>query len=167
MMEQSNLLPKKHKTTVIEERKGEKATAIAQIEEWGNWKPPQISPANKNLQINVGLRQKSKRASRQESQSQTKQEDRNETHKPFKKNIPGAYHEKDEAEEEIRVLIPTKYKKTQEGKEVDNDYIEILSKEKNKEELRQESQKMELKDKVISKANNAKLIIENVIKKIL
>ncbi|MBW0483878.1 hypothetical protein O181_023593 [Austropuccinia psidii MF-1] len=85
----------------------------------------------------------------------------------LKKKIPGAYHEEDEAEEEIRVLIPTKYKKKQEGKEVDNDDIEIISKDNNKEGLRQESQKMELKDKVKSTANNPKLIIEHVMKKIL
>ncbi|MBW0576189.1 hypothetical protein O181_115904 [Austropuccinia psidii MF-1] len=113
--------------------KGETATAIAQIEEWGNWNPPQISPENENLQINVGLRQTRQRASRQENQIQTQQEDKNEAHKPFEKKIPGAYHEEDEAEEEIRVLIPTKYKKTQEGKEVDNYDIEIISKDKNKE----------------------------------
>ncbi|MBW0567226.1 hypothetical protein O181_106941 [Austropuccinia psidii MF-1] len=133
MMEQSNPSPNKQETTVIAESKGEKATAIAQIEEWGNWKPPQISPANENLQI----------------------------------NIPGAYHEEDEAEEEIRVLLPTKYKKTQERKEVDNDDIEIISRNKNKEGLRQELQKMELKDKVKSTDNNPKLIIEHVMKKIL
>ncbi|MBW0577089.1 hypothetical protein O181_116804 [Austropuccinia psidii MF-1] len=154
MMEKSNLPPKKQEITVIEERKGEKATAISQVEELGNWKPPQISPENENIQINFGLRQKRQRASRKESQNQTQKEDKNETHQPFKKKIPGAYHEEDEAEEEIRVLIPTKYKKTQEGKEVDNDDIEIISKEKNKEVLRQDSQKMELKNKVKSTANN-------------
>ncbi|MBW0589746.1 hypothetical protein O181_129461 [Austropuccinia psidii MF-1] len=85
--------------TVIVEIKGEKATAIAQIEEWGNWKPPQISPENENLQKDVGLRQTRQRASRQESQRQTQQEDKNETHKPIKKKIPGSYHKEDEAEE--------------------------------------------------------------------
>ncbi|MBW0544772.1 hypothetical protein O181_084487 [Austropuccinia psidii MF-1] len=70
-MEQSNSPPNKQETTVIDESKGEKETAIAQIEEWGNWKTPQISPANENLQINFGLRQTRKRAARQESQSQT------------------------------------------------------------------------------------------------
>ncbi|MBW0533239.1 hypothetical protein O181_072954 [Austropuccinia psidii MF-1] len=85
---------------------------------------------------------------------------------PLKKKIPGSYHEEDEAEEEIRVLIPTKYKKTQEGKEVDNDDIKIISRNKNKEGLRQELQKMELKDKVKSTAINPKLIIEHVMKKI-
>ncbi|MBW0560015.1 hypothetical protein O181_099730 [Austropuccinia psidii MF-1] len=119
------------------------------------------------MQTNVGLRQTRQRAARQESQSQTQQEDKNEAHKPFKKKIPDSYHEEDEAEEEIRVLIPTKYKKTQEGKEVDNDNIKIISKEKNKKVLRQDSQKMELKNKVNSKANNSKLIIEHVMEKIL
>ncbi|MBW0519075.1 hypothetical protein O181_058790 [Austropuccinia psidii MF-1] len=76
-----------------------------------------------------------------------------------------SYHEEDEAEEEIRVSIPTKYKKTQEGKEVEN--IEIISKDKNKEVPRQDSQMMELKNKVKSIANNSKIIIEHVMKKIL
>ncbi|MBW0550984.1 hypothetical protein O181_090699 [Austropuccinia psidii MF-1] len=96
MMEQSNPPPKKQETMLIEECKGEKASAIAQIEECENWKPPQISPANENLQINVGVRKTRKRASRQESQIQTQQEDKIETHKPFIKKIPGAYHEEDE-----------------------------------------------------------------------
>ncbi|MBW0570458.1 hypothetical protein O181_110173 [Austropuccinia psidii MF-1] len=107
------------------------------------------------------------RAARQECQSQIQQEDKNETHKPFKRKIKGAYHKEDEAEEEIRVLFPTKYKKTQEGKEVDDDNIKIISRNKNKEGLRQELQKMELKDKVKSTANNPKLIIEHVMEKIL
>ncbi|MBW0527731.1 hypothetical protein O181_067446 [Austropuccinia psidii MF-1] len=154
-------------TTVIEESKEEKAAAIAQLEEWGNWKPPQISPKNENIQIHFGLRQTRQRAARQESQRQTQKEDEDETHKPFKKKIPGAYHEEDEAGEEIRVLIPTKNKKTQEGKEVNNDGIEIISKDKKKEVLRQDSQKMELKNKVKSTANTLKLIIEHVMKKIL
>ncbi|MBW0527282.1 hypothetical protein O181_066997 [Austropuccinia psidii MF-1] len=104
---------------------------------------------------------------RQESQSQTQQEDKNETHKPFKKKIPGDYHGEDKAEEEIRVLIPKKYKKAHEGKEVDNENIKIIYKNKNKEVLRQDSQKMELKNKVKSTANTPKLIIEHVMKKIL
>ncbi|MBW0528445.1 hypothetical protein O181_068160 [Austropuccinia psidii MF-1] len=86
MVEKSNSPPNKQEKTVIEESKGGKAAAISQIEEQGNWKPPQISPTNENIQINVGLRQTRQRASRQESQSQTQKEDKNETHKPFKKD---------------------------------------------------------------------------------
>ncbi|MBW0470900.1 hypothetical protein O181_010615 [Austropuccinia psidii MF-1] len=71
IIEKTNSPPNKQETTVIENSKDEKATAIAKIEEWGNWKPPQISPENENIQINVGLRQKRQRAARQESQSQT------------------------------------------------------------------------------------------------
>ncbi|MBW0565694.1 hypothetical protein O181_105409 [Austropuccinia psidii MF-1] len=166
-MEKTNSPPHKQETTVIEERKGEKTAAIDQIEQWGNWKPPQIAPANENLQINVGLRQTRQRSARRESQSPPQQEDKTETHKPFKKKIPVSYHEEDEAEEEIRVLIPTKYKIKQEGKAVDNDDIGIISKKKNKEVLRQESQKMELKNNVKSIANNPMLIIEHLMKKIL
>ncbi|MBW0583785.1 hypothetical protein O181_123500 [Austropuccinia psidii MF-1] len=113
------------------------------------------------------IEQTRQRASRQENQNETQQEDKNETHKPFKKKIPGTYNEEDEAEEEMRVLIPTKKKKEQEGKEVENDDIEIISKDKTKEGLRQESQKMELKYKVKSTANTPNPIIEHVIKKIL
>ncbi|MBW0533439.1 hypothetical protein O181_073154 [Austropuccinia psidii MF-1] len=84
MMEKENSPQNKQEKIVIEERKGEKAIPIAQIEEWGSCKPPQISPENENHQIDVGLRQTRKRDKRQESQSQTQQEDKNETHKPFK-----------------------------------------------------------------------------------
>ncbi|MBW0486123.1 hypothetical protein O181_025838 [Austropuccinia psidii MF-1] len=167
MMEQSNSPPNKQEKTVIEECKGEKEATIAQIEEWGNWKPPQISPENENIQINVGLRQTRQRAERQESQSQNQQEDKNETHKPFIMKIPGTYHEEDEAEKEIRVLIPKKYKKKKEGNKVENDNIEIISKEKNKEVLRQDSQNMELKNKVKYTPTTQKLIIEHVLKQIL
>ncbi|MBW0515533.1 hypothetical protein O181_055248 [Austropuccinia psidii MF-1] len=45
-MMEKNSPPNKQETTVIEEIKGEEAAAIAQMEEWGNWKPPQISPEN-------------------------------------------------------------------------------------------------------------------------
>ncbi|MBW0490479.1 hypothetical protein O181_030194 [Austropuccinia psidii MF-1] len=128
---------KLQETQVIKDHKDEKAAAIDQIAEWQNWKPPQISSETENLQINVGLRQ-----TRQESQSQTQQEDKNETQKSFRKKIPDSYHEGDETEEEIRVSVPTKYKKTKEGKEIDNENIGIISKEKNKEVLKQDSQKI-------------------------
>ncbi|MBW0533537.1 hypothetical protein O181_073252 [Austropuccinia psidii MF-1] len=49
MMGQSNPPTNKQEKTLIEERKGEKAATIAPIEEWVNWKPPQISPENGNL----------------------------------------------------------------------------------------------------------------------
>ncbi|MBW0560242.1 hypothetical protein O181_099957 [Austropuccinia psidii MF-1] len=121
-----------NKKTVIDDHKDEKAATIPQKEEWRNWKPPQISPENENLQINVGLGQTKKRASRQENQIQPQQEHKNQTQKSLKKKIPGAYHEEDEVEEEIRVLIQTKYNKPQEGKERDNENIEIISNKGNK-----------------------------------
>ncbi|MBW0474219.1 hypothetical protein O181_013934 [Austropuccinia psidii MF-1] len=76
------------------------------MKEWGNWKPPQISPENENLQTNVVLRQTRNRAARQEIQSQTQQYHKNETQKSLKKKTPGAYHEEYEAEEEMRVFLP-------------------------------------------------------------
>ncbi|MBW0471114.1 hypothetical protein O181_010829 [Austropuccinia psidii MF-1] len=122
-MEKSNSPPNKQQTIVIEKRKGEKETAIAQMEEWGNWKTPQISPANEDIQIHFGLRKTRKRAARQEIQVKFNKRMKMKHTNPFKRKKTGAYHEEDEAEEEIRVLIPTKYKKTQEGKEVDSDDI--------------------------------------------
>ncbi|MBW0551072.1 hypothetical protein O181_090787 [Austropuccinia psidii MF-1] len=74
MIEKSNQLPKQQKPIVIENPKDEKAATIAQIEEWGNWKPPQISPSNENLQINVRLRKRRQRAARQENPIQTQKE---------------------------------------------------------------------------------------------
>ncbi|MBW0468537.1 hypothetical protein O181_008252 [Austropuccinia psidii MF-1] len=115
----------------------------------------------------LGLDRKGKELQDRKVEFKSQQEDKNETHKPFKNKIPGAYHEEDEAEEEIRVLIPTKNKKTQEGKEVDNEDIEIIFKDKDKEVLRQDSQKMELKNKVKYTGNTPKLIIEHFMKKIL
>ncbi|MBW0487992.1 hypothetical protein O181_027707 [Austropuccinia psidii MF-1] len=162
MVVKSNTPQKQKEKTVIDDHKDEKAATIAQIEEWGRWKPPEISPANENLKINVVLRQK-----RQELQIQPQKEHKNETKKSLKKKIQGAYHEENEAEEEIRVLIPTKYKKTKEGKERYNDNIEIISNDRNKEIPKQDSQNMELKNKVKYTVNNPKPIIENVMKKIL
>ncbi|MBW0466830.1 hypothetical protein O181_006545 [Austropuccinia psidii MF-1] len=162
MIEKSSPPPKQQETQTIEDHKDGNAAPIDQIAEWKNGKPPQISSENEDLQINVGLRQK-----RKESQSQTQQEDKNETQKYLRKNIPGSYHEGDETEEEIRVLIPTKCKKTKEGKEIDNDNIGIISKGKNQEVQKQDSQKIESKNKVKSTGNTPKLIIEHVMKKIL
>ncbi|MBW0466546.1 hypothetical protein O181_006261 [Austropuccinia psidii MF-1] len=51
MIEKSNPPPKQKGPIVIEDQKYEKAAAIAQIEEWGNWIPPQISLSNENLKI--------------------------------------------------------------------------------------------------------------------
>ncbi|MBW0493861.1 hypothetical protein O181_033576 [Austropuccinia psidii MF-1] len=166
-MEKSNPPPKKQEKTLLNDHKAEKEAIIAQIEEWGNRKPPQISPANENIQVNVGLRQKQQRSSRQETQSQAQKGHKNETQKSLEKKIPGAYHEEDEAEEEIRVFILKKYKKPQEGKERDNDNIEIISKKGNNEISKQDLQKIELKNKVKSTVNNQKPIIEHVMKRIL
>ncbi|MBW0484018.1 hypothetical protein O181_023733 [Austropuccinia psidii MF-1] len=99
MIEKSNTPPKQQEQKVIEDNKYGKAAAIAQIEEWGNWKPPQTSPENENLKMNVGLRQTRQRASRQEISNQTQKEVKTESQKPFKKKISGSYHEEDEAEE--------------------------------------------------------------------
>ncbi|MBW0561745.1 hypothetical protein O181_101460 [Austropuccinia psidii MF-1] len=97
MMEQSNSPPKKQEKKLIDDHTDKKEATIAQIEGLGNLKTPQISPANENIQINVGRRKTQQRALAQEAQSQAQKEYKNETQKYLKKKIPGAYHEKDEA----------------------------------------------------------------------
>ncbi|MBW0467688.1 hypothetical protein O181_007403 [Austropuccinia psidii MF-1] len=84
--------PKKQETTVIDDHQDRNAAAIDQIEEWEDWRPPQISPANKNIQINFGLRKTQQRASRLEAQIQAQKEHKNETQKCVKKKIPGSSH---------------------------------------------------------------------------
>ncbi|MBW0478798.1 hypothetical protein O181_018513 [Austropuccinia psidii MF-1] len=68
MIEKLHPPPKNHEATVIDHHRDENAAAIAQIEEWEDWRPPQISPENENIQINVGLRKTQQRASRQRTQ---------------------------------------------------------------------------------------------------
>ncbi|MBW0483182.1 hypothetical protein O181_022897 [Austropuccinia psidii MF-1] len=52
MKEKSNIRPKQQEPTVVVDHEDWNAAAIAQIEKWGNRKPPQISPANENIEIN-------------------------------------------------------------------------------------------------------------------
>ncbi|MBW0517147.1 hypothetical protein O181_056862 [Austropuccinia psidii MF-1] len=96
MMEQLNPPPKQQGKKLIDDHKDKKAATIAQVEELGNWKPPQISPANENIKINVGSRKTEQRTLRQETQGQAQKECKNETQKYLKKKIPGSYHEKNE-----------------------------------------------------------------------
>ncbi|MBW0482700.1 hypothetical protein O181_022415 [Austropuccinia psidii MF-1] len=117
---------------------------------------------NENIKINIGLRK-----TRKETQSQAPKDHKIETQKYLQKKITGAYHEEYEAEDEIRVLIPTKYKKTQQGKERDNENIGIISNKRNEEITKQDPQNMELKNKVKSKVNSPKPITEHVMKKVL
>ncbi|MBW0501776.1 hypothetical protein O181_041491 [Austropuccinia psidii MF-1] len=85
MIENSKKPPQQKEKTVIEDHKDGREAAIAQIEEWENWEPPQISTENKNFQIKFGLTQTRQRSARQETQSQTQKEHRNETKKPLKR----------------------------------------------------------------------------------
>ncbi|MBW0486266.1 hypothetical protein O181_025981 [Austropuccinia psidii MF-1] len=81
MIDKSNPPPKQKEKRIIDDHKDEKAATIAQIEEWGSWKPPQLSHSNENLKIKLGLRQK-----RQEIQSQTQKEDKIEKQNSLKKD---------------------------------------------------------------------------------
>ncbi|MBW0503622.1 hypothetical protein O181_043337 [Austropuccinia psidii MF-1] len=71
ILEKSNPPPKQQEPIVIKDHKVENKATIAQIEEWENWKPPQISPSNENFQTNFGLRQKRQKDVSQESKSLT------------------------------------------------------------------------------------------------
>ncbi|MBW0584839.1 hypothetical protein O181_124554 [Austropuccinia psidii MF-1] len=82
MIENSKKPPKQKEKAVIEDHGDRREAAIAQIQEWESWEPPQISPENENFQKKFGLTQTRQRAERQETQSQTQKEHRLETKNP-------------------------------------------------------------------------------------
>ncbi|MBW0533168.1 hypothetical protein O181_072883 [Austropuccinia psidii MF-1] len=110
---------------------------------------------------------------RQTKQRLAKQESPNKEDSQSKKTIlPGTYHE-DEAEEEIKIIVPTKYKdkhttrnETFEGTEIkEKENVEEEGDKLNKRMVHHKTEKKEfIKDK---KEFKPKLAIENVIKKIL
>ncbi|MBW0514787.1 hypothetical protein O181_054502 [Austropuccinia psidii MF-1] len=117
------------------------------------------------LKTHAILRQTKKRLNKQESQSKEDSWSK----KPI---LPGTYYQ-DEAEEEMNIIVPTKYKdkhttrnKTFEGTESkEKDNVEEESDKLKKKMVHQKSEKKEvIKDK---KELKPKLEIENVIKEIL
>ncbi|MBW0483186.1 hypothetical protein O181_022901 [Austropuccinia psidii MF-1] len=78
----------------------DKSTSIAHVGDWSNWKPPTISSANYPFESHNGLRQTKQRMERQAQNQEPKK----------KVAIPGTYIE--EEKEEERVIIPTKFQKS-------------------------------------------------------
>ncbi|MBW0572318.1 hypothetical protein O181_112033 [Austropuccinia psidii MF-1] len=99
---------------IIQLKKDYRATAIAKVENWGIWQPPTISSANEPCLTNYGLRNTKERNSRAENTNKESLRSHSKVKKPINKrpNIPGAYIE-DEQKEEEKTIIPTKYKKPQ------------------------------------------------------
>ncbi|MBW0512491.1 hypothetical protein O181_052206 [Austropuccinia psidii MF-1] len=112
--ESKESLPKPKEMSIIQLKKDDSATAIAKVEKWGNWQPPTISSANEPFLNNYGLRNTKKRTSRTEITNQDASRSHPKGEKLMKKrpNIPGAYTE-DEQKEEEKTIIQTKYKKPQ------------------------------------------------------
>ncbi|MBW0530966.1 hypothetical protein O181_070681 [Austropuccinia psidii MF-1] len=99
---------------IIQLKKDDSATSIAKVENWRIWQPPTISSANEPLLNNYGVRITEKRTSRTENTNQDalRSHPKGETPVNKRPNIPGAYIE-DEQKEEEKTIIPTKYTKRQ------------------------------------------------------
>ncbi|MBW0584187.1 hypothetical protein O181_123902 [Austropuccinia psidii MF-1] len=107
------LKPQIEELNFIELKKEEAKTAIAKVEDWGNWQPPIISSVNDPFLSNHGLRNTKKRSTRQENSiKENIRSHSKEVETPImkKQNIPGAYIE-DDTKTENKTIIPTKYKK--------------------------------------------------------
>ncbi|MBW0498733.1 hypothetical protein O181_038448 [Austropuccinia psidii MF-1] len=100
--------------SIIQLKKDDSATAIAKVENWGNWQPPTISSANEPFFNNYGLRNTKERNSREENTNQDALRSHSKVKTPINKrsNRLGAYIE-DEQKEEEKTIFPTKYKSSQ------------------------------------------------------
>ncbi|MBW0569721.1 hypothetical protein O181_109436 [Austropuccinia psidii MF-1] len=165
IIEKEKPLSRPEDQKIVELKKEEKEVSIAQVEDWGNWEPPIVSSPTEMLETHATLRQTKQRLAKQESQNREDSQSK----KPI---LPGTYHE-DEAEEEMKIIVPTKYKDKHtkrdekfegtESKEKEN--VEEESDKLNKKMVYHKTENKEvLKDK---KELKPKLAIENVIKKIL
>ncbi|MBW0561167.1 hypothetical protein O181_100882 [Austropuccinia psidii MF-1] len=107
-------IPKSKEMRIIQLKKDDSATALAKVENWGNWKLPTISSANEPFLNTYGLRNTKQRSSRTKinSQDALRSHSKGETRINKRTNTPGAYIE-DEKKEEEKKIIPTKYKKPQ------------------------------------------------------
>ncbi|MBW0526653.1 hypothetical protein O181_066368 [Austropuccinia psidii MF-1] len=112
--EAKEALPKPNQMRILQLKKDDSATAIAKVESCRIWQPPTISSANEPLLNNYGLINTKQRTSRTENTNQDSSRSHPKGETPVKKrtNIPGAYIE-DEQKEEEKTIIPTKYKKPQ------------------------------------------------------
>ncbi|MBW0586683.1 hypothetical protein O181_126398 [Austropuccinia psidii MF-1] len=165
IIEKEKPLSRPEDQKIVELKKEEKEVSIAQVEDWGNWEPPIVSSPTEMLETHATLRQTKQRLAKKESQNREDSQSK----KPI---LPGTYHE-DEAEEEMKIIVPTKYKdkhtkrdETFEGTESkEKENFEEEGDKLNKRMVHHKTEKKEfIKDK---KELKPKLAIENVIKKIL
>ncbi|MBW0569640.1 hypothetical protein O181_109355 [Austropuccinia psidii MF-1] len=158
IIEREKHLSRPEDQKIAELKKEEKEFSIAQVEDWGNWEPPIVSSPTEMLETDATLRQTKHRLDKQESQ--------NKEDSPSKKPIlPGTYHE-DEAEEEMKMIVTTKYKEKLTKRDETFEGTEIKEKE-NVEEEGDRLNKRIFHHKTEKKELKPKLAMENVIKKVL
>ncbi|MBW0541699.1 hypothetical protein O181_081414 [Austropuccinia psidii MF-1] len=156
---------KTRRSKIVELEKEEKEVSIGQVEDWGNWEPPTISSPTEILETHAPLRQTKKIFAKQESQNKEDSQSK----KPI---LPGTYHE-DEAKEETKIIVPTKYKDKHTSRNEQFEKTESKEKENVEEESDKLNKKMvhhkTSKKEVIEndKELKPKLAIENLIQKIL
>ncbi|MBW0558631.1 hypothetical protein O181_098346 [Austropuccinia psidii MF-1] len=115
---------------IVELKKEEREVSIAQVEDKGNWEPPIVSSPTENLETHETSRQTKQRLAKQESQN----EEDSQSKKPI---LSGTYHG-DEAEEEIKIIVPTKYK----DKHTTRNETFENTESKEKENIEEESDKL-------------------------
>ncbi|MBW0559914.1 hypothetical protein O181_099629 [Austropuccinia psidii MF-1] len=101
IIEKEKPLSRPEDQKIVELKKEEKEVSISQVENWGNWEPPIVSLPTEMLETHATLRQTKQRFAKKESQNK-------EDSQIKKLIIPGTYHD-DEAEEEMKIIVPTKY----------------------------------------------------------
>ncbi|MBW0560789.1 hypothetical protein O181_100504 [Austropuccinia psidii MF-1] len=133
LIEKERSLSRPEDKKIGELKKEEKEVSISQVEEWGNREPQTVSSPTEMLETHATLRQTKQRLAKQENQNK---ED-SQIKKPI---LPGSYHE-DEAEEEMKMIVPTKYK----DKHTKRDETLEETESKEKENVEEESDKLNKK----------------------
>ncbi|MBW0478302.1 hypothetical protein O181_018017 [Austropuccinia psidii MF-1] len=100
IIEKEKPLSRPEDQKIVELKKEEREVSISQVENWGNWAPPTVFSPTEMLETHEILRQTKKRLAKQESQNKEDSQSK----EPI---LPGTYHE-DEAEEVMKIIVPTK-----------------------------------------------------------
>ncbi|MBW0535133.1 hypothetical protein O181_074848 [Austropuccinia psidii MF-1] len=130
IIEKDNPLSRPEDQKIVEPKNEEKEVSIAQVEDWGDWEPPTVSSPTEMLETHETLRQTKKRFSKKEIQNE-------EDYQSKKPIIPGTYNE-NEAEEDMKMIFPTKYK----DKNIKRDEKFEGTESKEKENVEEESDKL-------------------------
>ncbi|MBW0522795.1 hypothetical protein O181_062510 [Austropuccinia psidii MF-1] len=138
---------------LTEKKSEDKSTSIVHVEDWSNWKPPTISPANDPFESHIEFRQTKQRLEIQAQNQEPKK----------KAAIPGTYIEEEKGEE--RVIIPTKFQNSNLPKpDQPEEEIENIA---NKNEEQKISKKEKKFRKPQKKQVKTKLEIDKIIKKVM